>query len=339
MSYRHFLLILIVFLSFRQIGTAQQRPHYSQYVLNNYLINPALSGIENYADVRIGHRKQWSGLTDAPRTSFVTANWSLGDAYLWGNPLSFSEKGENPMSRNYLQNYTASPAHHGMGIVAVIDQAAQIRTAVFNISYAYHLQLNNQMNLSVGLAAGLSKTGINVDALRLEEAIDPALRNVVENQLKPDLSVGTWLYGPDFFAGISIQQILPQTLAFTDDQNYQQGKQEAHAFATAGYKHFFAEDFYVLPSIMTKYVKHTPLSVDLNVKIGFKDRIWLGGGYRKKDAFVAMAGLNISQLINVGYAYDFTTSNLNQVSSGSHELVLGILLNNVYRVVCPQRMW
>ena len=34
----------------------------------------------------------------------------------------------------------------------------------------------------------------------------------------------------------------------------------------------------------------------------------------------------MSNTFNVGYAYDFTTSNLNTVSRGTHEIVLGFLI-------------
>lgn len=30
---------------------AQQKPHYTQYIMNQYILNPALTGIENYTDV------------------------------------------------------------------------------------------------------------------------------------------------------------------------------------------------------------------------------------------------------------------------------------------------
>ncbi|EDM35236.1 hypothetical protein PBAL39_13427 [Pedobacter sp. BAL39] len=308
-------------------------------MLNNYLLNPALSGIENYTDVRLGHRKQWSGLSDAPQTSFITANWSLGDQYLWPNPLSFDEKGDNPMQRNYQQHYTSSPAHHGMGILIANDHAAQINSTVLGISYAYHLQMNGRLNLSMGLSGGFNRTSINTAGLLMESPSDPALANATRNAFNPDLSIGTWLYGPDFFAGISVQQLVAQTMVFNEDQQYNHSKQIPHVFATAGYKVFFAEDFYVLPSVMAKIVTNTPTSVDANFKMGYRDRAWIGAGYRANDAMVAMAGVNISQLFNVTYSYDFTASPLNQVSNGSHELVIGLLLNNVYKVFCPQNMW
>jgi hypothetical protein len=53
-------------------GEAQQKPHYTQYVLNQYIINPAISGIENYTDVKISARDQWVGLAGAPKTSYLT---------------------------------------------------------------------------------------------------------------------------------------------------------------------------------------------------------------------------------------------------------------------------
>lgn len=57
---------------------AQQQPHYTQYVINNYILNPALAGIENYTDVKIGHRQQWTGITDAPVTTYVTVHMPIG---------------------------------------------------------------------------------------------------------------------------------------------------------------------------------------------------------------------------------------------------------------------
>ncbi|MBT2564401.1 type IX secretion system membrane protein PorP/SprF [Pedobacter sp. ISL-68] len=318
---------------------AQQRPQYSQYLLNSYLLNPALSGIENYTDVKLGYRQQWAGLQDAPKTAFVSAHWALGDEYLWANALSFETDGNDPRSRSYTQNYTASPAHHGVGFVAVSDKAGQLSTTTFDINYAYHLQLNNRLNLSLGVAGGISRVAIDINALLLENPQDPALNNAANARLLPDLSVGAWLYGANFFSGLSIQQVLPQKLSFSGDEQYNTGKQVAHVFLNSGYKFYLAEDLNITPSVLFKYIPHVPLSVDVNVKMGFKDRIWIGAGYRKQDALNMMAGFNINHLFNLTYSYDVTTSTLNQVSRGSHEVVLGLLLNNVYKVVCPQRQW
>ena len=318
---------------------AQQRPQYTQYIFNNYLLNPALSGIENYTDFKAGFRKQWDGIDGGPQTTFASAHWSLGRDYLWKNPLSMPEKGDDPMSDNYMQNYTSSPAHSGVGAIVVLDKAGPLTRLDASLTYAYHLQLGGTLNLSVGVAAGVTRFGLNVADLTLEDELDPALRNTIVAQYKPDLALGLWLYGARFFAGLSVQQILPQKLAFTTDAAYNLGKEVPHAFATVGYKFSIDETISAIPSIMVKYVSPTSPSLDANLKINFKDKFWLGGSYRYNDSYSALAGFNISRLFNLTYAYDLSTSELGKLSNGSHEIVLGIQLNNIYQSVSKMRMW
>ncbi|WP_421939103.1 type IX secretion system membrane protein PorP/SprF [Pedobacter sp.] len=339
MKHRSFLCLTVIML-YSYCVSAQQKPQYTQYVMNNYVLNPALSGIENYIDLRIGHRQQWQGLQNAPKTSFVSANWALGKEYLWGNALSFEQDGNDPRGRNYAQYYTASPAHHGMGIYAVSDKAGALSTAVFNLSYAYHLAVGQRLNLSLGLSAGVSRTAIDENSLLLENPNDPALSNAGRKLIRPDLAAGVWLYGRRFFSGLAVQQLVPNSISFHNDSALQpSAKQVPHVFLTGGYKFDLSEDISTTPSILVKWIAPAPTSVDFNVKMAFRDQLWLGAGYRKDDAASLMAGFNISHLVNLTYSYDFTTSELNRVSNGSHEVVLGILLNNVYKVVCPQRMW
>jgi type IX secretion system PorP/SprF family membrane protein len=319
---------------------AQQKPQYTQYIFNQYLLNPALSGIENYIDFKGGYRKQWAGIADAPQTTFVSANWALGNQQLWSNALtSFPEQTGNPMDRNYMQNYMSSPSHHGMGVTAVLDKTGPLKRIDANITYAYHIQLSNNFNLSAGVAAGVSSISLDVNALTFDTQYDPALSRALVNQIKPDLSLGLWLYGARVFAGISAQQILQQKLSFSADNRYSQGKEVPHFFVTAGYKFFVDTEIAVIPSVMVKYVQPAPTSIDLNIKVAFKDKIWLGGSYRKNDSFSALAGFNVGKMVNLTYAYDFTTSELNQVSNGSHEIVLGILFNNIYKVPSYIKMW
>lgn len=320
---------------------AQQKPQYTQYIFNQYLLNPALSGIENYIDFKGGYRKQWTGITEAPQTSFVSANWALGDNQLWSNALtSFPEQTGSPMDRSYMQTYMSSPAHHGVGITAVSDRAGPLSQIDVNLNYAYHLQLSNDLNLSMGIAAGVSGIKLDVNALKLPDAqYDPSIGRIVVNQFKPDLSIGLWLYGARVFVGVSAQQVLPQKLSFTDDENYNKGKEVPHFFATAGYKLFVDDDIAAIPSVMVKYIQPVPLSIDLNLKMAFKDRFWIGGSYRKDDSFAAMLGFNVGKMVNLTYSYDFTTSNLKSSTNGSHEIVLGLLLDNIYKVPSSIRMW
>ena len=49
------LLFFCVMLAVKHM-TAHQKAVYTQYILNNYMIDPANTGIENYTDVKISKR-------------------------------------------------------------------------------------------------------------------------------------------------------------------------------------------------------------------------------------------------------------------------------------------
>lgn len=330
----------IVFLSIScSLVSGQQRPQYTQYIFNNFLLNPGISGIENYIDVKAGYRNQWRGLEGAPITSYISVNAPLGKKFLFGSATSFPEQGGNPMGRSYLQNYMAAEPHHGVGFHAVVDEAGPIDRTDMNATYAYHLGLSEVLNIALGVSAGISRINLDIAKITLENSIDPAIVENENQRIKPDLGAGIWVYGPRYFFGVSSQQLLGQRLSFTNDENYNLGREVPHYFITAGYKVLVNDDIAAIPSLMVKYVKPAPTSVDINLKFAFRDKFWLGGSYRKDDSFSAMAGFNIGYLFNLGYSYDFTTSDLGSVSNGSHEIVLGLLLNNRYRVTCPQRNW
>ena len=83
------------------IAFAQQRPHYTQYILNNYILNPAISGIENYTDVKLSARDQWVGLNGAPRTSYFTIAGTYWQKDYRTSATSYDIPGENPRGKSY----------------------------------------------------------------------------------------------------------------------------------------------------------------------------------------------------------------------------------------------
>lgn len=334
------ILPFILLLGFVQLADAQQRPQYTQYIFNNFILNPAISGIENYIDVKAGYRSQWQGLDGAPETSYISIHAPLGKNFLYGTSTSVPQSGgTNPNSRSYVQTYMASEPHHGIGFHAVSDKAGPISRTDVNATYAYHMGISSNVNLSLGVAAGVSKIYLDRSKITLENPIDQAIGTGDYDQLKPDLSAGVWLYGPRYFAGVAAQQLLSSPISFSDDAAYDQGRKVPHMFISAGYKVYLGDDFAVMPSVMVKLVSPVPASIDVNTKLAYRDKFWMGASYRKDDAFSAMAGFNVGSFMNLGYSYDFTTSGLNTVSNGSHEIVLGVFLNNRYKVSCPQKSW
>ncbi|WP_374951088.1 type IX secretion system membrane protein PorP/SprF [Mucilaginibacter sp.] len=334
------LYLLLVLQALVMLAKAQQRPQYTQYVFNNYLLNPAVSGIENYTDVKLGYRSQWTGLEGAPVTSYFSINAPIGTNFVQGDASAFpSSGGEYPQSRLYTQEYRASEPHHGIGFNVVSDKTGPITQTNLNATYAYHLGITSKLNLALGVAAGFSHLNINTALITLENANDPTINNLQASQWKPDLGVGIWAYSGNYYVGVSAQQILPQNLYITTGNSANQSKTVPHFFFTGGYKFYVSDDISLMPSALIKFIEPVPATFDVNLKMSFRDRFWLGGSYRKDDSFAVLAGFNLSSFINVGYSYDITTSALRTVSNGTHEIVLGILLNNRYKLTSPQHGW
>ncbi|MFD2147328.1 PorP/SprF family type IX secretion system membrane protein [Mucilaginibacter antarcticus] len=314
---------------------AQQLPQFTQYIFNNFILNPAVAGIENYTDLKMGYRAQWSGLNGAPVTSFLSINAPIGRNFIEGDAAGFGGDNSNPSSRLYSQYYQASAPHHGIGFTMLTDKAGQITQSKFAAVYAYHLGLAPKLNLSLGVSAGLSHLTFNSADVVLSNPLDPAIANI-SSPWKPDISIGAWLYSGDFYAGLSVQQLLKQNV-FNNSTATTEGSQTVpHFYLTGGTKFYATDDITLLPSILIKQIKPVPLTYDLNLKASFRDKFWIGGSYRHNDSFAGLVGFNLSSFINIGYSYDATTSALNTVSRGTHEIVIGIMLNNRYKVTCPQ---
>ena len=327
---------------------AQQRPHYTQYILNNYILNPAISGIENYTDIKLSARDQWVGLDGAPQTFYMTIHGPLGKKDYRTSATSYSVPGENPRGKYYWENYTAAEPHHGVGFSVINDKTGSYNRFTAYGTYAYHLGLSPTTNLAAGFSAGI--TMISIDKSKNDfgngDPSDPATGAAISgelNKMRPDIGAGLWLYSRDYFIGISAQQIVPQKLSFVDDAAIiEKGRLIPHVFITGGYRFLLNDDINAIPSLMFKYINgssNNNFQVETNIKFQYRDLLWIGGSYRHQDGFAAMAGLNVGNTFNIGYAYDYSTTNLKTVSRGTHELVIGFLLGNKYSEKCPRCNW
>lgn len=316
---------------------AQQRPHYTQYILNNYILNPALSGIENYTDLKLSARDQWIGFDGRPQTFYLSVHAPIGKKDYKTSATSYNVPGENPRGTNYWQNYTASEPHHGVGMSIVNDITGNYNVFTANVSYAYHLGLSPTVNLAAGFAGGFSK--VNYNRSKSSRPDDPGIGpngNVIY-KTRPDLNAGLWLYSGDYFVGLSAQQIIPQKVAFVNDTLGL--KLTPHLFGTAGYRFLLNDDVNCIPSVLVKATNGAPAQVDANIKFQYLDLLWLGGGYRFGNGFMGMLGLNVANTFNIGYAYDYTTNLVGKASQGTHEIVIGFLLGNRYNDSCPRNVW
>lgn len=321
---------------------AQQKPHYTQYILNQYIVNPALTGIENYVDLKGSHRHQWVGIQDAPVTTYLTLHGPIGKKDYRTSATSYQVPGENPRGKRYWEEYTAAEPHHGIGMQVINDVTGPLSNFSAYATYAYHMGLTPRTSLAGGFGVGINRISLDADKLDFNDIIvDQAVYSSgLLRKTNLDVTAGVYLYSADYFIGVSAQQIVPQKIDFSNKYiRPNDGKTVPHIFATAGYRFLVGYDFNLIPSVMVKYVQPLPTQFEVNAKLQYRDLAWVGGSYRYKDGFAGMLGLNISNTFNVGYAYDYTTSGLNNYTKGTHEIIAGFLIGNKYSESCPRNVW
>ena len=305
-------------------GRAQQQAQFSQYMNNNYLLNPGATGVEDYIDIKASYRTQWVGLEGAPKTYYLSASSSLGK-WRTTNKRTLRE-GKRPF--------------HAIGGFVYNDVTGPTSRTSAYLSYAYNIALTPKIRAALGVSAGLQQ--FSVDGQKLQ-FFDPTTVAPSSASRVFDGAVGLWVYSPDFYVGASSTQLLANKLDFSYGPDLlgvgaPGNSLKRHYFVTGGVRVPLSEDWSVVPSVLVKAVRPAPLSVDLNAKLKYRDLLWAGVSWRASDAVIAMVGFSYEQF-TVGYSYDAGTSQLAGYNSGSHEILIGLRLKKKKQVVCVNKFW
>jgi type IX secretion system PorP/SprF family membrane protein len=286
--------ILILALMVTYVASwSQQEVMVSQYMFNGLLLNPAYAGSHDYFSASLLHRSQWVKFDKAP----VTQVFAI----------------DGPIANNRL----------GLGFLVSNDQIGITSQLDVSANLAYRLPLGPG-NLSFGIKAGVASYSANFDEIIVwDEGDEVYVQNNISGEFVPKFGFGVYYNTDNWFAGISVpviyslddQLLLPASI---EDAYFQQ-----HYYLNGGVVFEVNPALAIKPSVLIKYVPNAPMELDLNCNVLLYQRLWLGLGYRTGDAFVGMLEYNITPQLRAGYAYDFTTTEIKNYSSGSHEIMLG----------------
>ena len=265
----------------------QQDPQYTQYMYNQNVLNPAYAGSKGVMSIGMLGRTQWVGVEGAPQTLTLSIH--------------------SPVGRNV-----------GLGFSVIHDEIGPAIEDNLYADFSYTIHTSEEGNLAFGLKAGF--TFLNVRSLDGQLA-DPSLNEPV-NKATPNFGAGVFYYKQKFYVGLSIPNFLETRHLESDNGIVSTASEKMHYFLTTGYVFDVSEDVKLKPSAMVKAVIGAPVSVDLSVNALINEKFELGLSYRFDDSVSAILGLNISDDMRIGYAYDYTTSNFGQFNSGSHEIML-----------------
>lgn len=273
---------------------------YTQWSQHQVMLNAAHLGIEKGLEMHSLYRFQWVGLEGAPRSGGFAFSLQI-----------------DKRQKKYLET------KHGLGVRFEADQIGQFNTNRINFGYAPHFVINETTRLSFGVYAGVLQMGFNhATAITVDD--DPAvLREAVI--IAPDASFGALWSGRNYFAGVSLNQIIPwkwKSLGYDSKFRF-------HTTIQAGYKLGVSENIQFLPSVLVKIPPRGPVAIDLQAMFDFGRIIHVGLSYRNSDALAIIAGFKIKQRFSVAYSYDIGISTLRKTHHGSHEISLAFVTRRI----------
>jgi len=277
------LFISLITLSFG-VSQAQHVPQFSQNMFNKLANNPAIAGSSESINATVLHRSQWMGFDGAPTT------------------LNLSVEGPIPILSG------------GIGLNIVSDAIAEYSNLGLQLSYAYQTDLG-EGQLGIGASAGMFQSGL--DGGNLNPA-DPE-NFATESGSAMDFGGGLYYNTQDVYIGLSTLHITEPTIE--NEENIL--GLSRHYFLLAGYNHEINPLVSLNPSIYLKSDGSTSqLDVNAIVQYNIQDnkKLWGGVSYRLDEGIVLLTGMNITEDLKLGIAYDVV---LNGIQNNSLEFMLG----------------
>lgn len=286
--------LVSLFLLAGALAYGQQDLMVSQYMFNGLFLNPAYAGSHKYISSSLLQRTQWAGLAGAPSTAL------------------FAIDGLVP----------AAGKNVGLGLILSSDHIGATQQTDVYANYAYQIKLGKG-RLAFGVKAGVSNYQFKGNDLVTWDANDAVLMSRKSDWL-PKFGAGFYYFCPLWYAGLSVPTILAYDAGhdFSFDVN-QSTFLDRHYYLTGGYVFMLNDNFKLKPSALVKYLPSAPVQADINLNLLYKDAFWMGASYRTGDAVTLMIEYQTNMRFRVGYAYDFTTSDIRKYSAGTHEIMIG----------------
>jgi len=299
-------IVLFCLLLSSGILKAQQEPMYSQYMFNMIHINPAYAGNRDVDNITALYRNQWIGLDGAPKTASITWDRRQEDS------------------------------NEGFGLQIYNDKLGIETTTGVQGFFSHHIPFENSF-LALGISAGVLNYKAEYTRTHTVDPGDPNFQQDVNGWL-PTFGFGVLYATESWYLGLSIPAMLHTKIEAENYLNQKTIGANNHYFLTGGYIFDMSEEVKMKPSILVKAVKGAPIQYDFNLNGWFQDVLGLGMSYRTGDAVVAMVEIQVMPQLRIGYAYDYTISDLKSYNRGTHEIMLRLEIGSSKseRVMSPR---
>ena len=294
----------------------QQDAQYTQYMYNTLSVNPGYAGSRGVFSIAALHRSQWVGLDGAPTTQTLNFN--------------------TPVSKRV-----------GVGFSVVNDEIGNgtNQDTYFDGVFSYTVPTSSGAKLSFGLKAGGHFLNVDFSKLRnFQDGGTPSAPPNIDKKFSPNFGAGVYYHTDSFYAGLSVPNFL-QTEHF--ERSGDSGgtsflaQERMNWYLISGYVFDLNPDLKFKPAVLFKLVQGAPLQADLSASFLLRDKFSFGAAYRWSAALSALVGMQLTDQLMLGLAYDRETTELGSTSfnDGSFEIFLRYEFRTQYNKVLTPRFF
>ncbi|HEX5002978.1 MAG TPA: type IX secretion system membrane protein PorP/SprF [Bacteroidia bacterium] len=301
--------VLALFCGMAQQSHAQFEPQFTQYMFNEMYINPAYAGSRDQISSTLVYRNQWVGLQGAPKT-------------------------ETASIHGPLMNKTM-----GLGLTMTNETIGVTHQFSVYGNYAYRIPMGTKSALAMGIQGGIINHQENLEDVITNEENDPEFLLNTPHVILPNAGFGLYFNTDRFYAGLSVPRMLENKVAGDGTSNVtnHMSFENWHYYFASGYVFPVSDHVKLRPTVMVKAVSGAPIVGDFTLSALMKEIFWLGFSYRTEDSFAGILEFQITPQLRFGYSYDYTTTELNNYSNGTHEINIGYDFSfNKKKVITPR---
>jgi len=286
-------IVIITLLLFPQISRSQSYMFNNQYTVNKYSISPSYAGFSSNNELFVSSGQKWKGVEGAPEFRSINFNSALIGKSGYG--AFISEKSEGIF--NYLS----------MGL-----------------SYSYSININEDNQFILGTSLEYYESNINADNENTSSVIDPEAYkyNSIEESFL-NASFGLLYINQNLNIGFS----LPNLGNFYN-KNSKTSNDENILRAHLSYLKPINKNIDIETFAMVQNDDSESLLYCLAISLRINQLFWIGSNYRNPSTYGFMMGVNPFNRLLIHYSYETSNSGISNISSGSHEISIGIMFGS-----------
>lgn len=278
---------------------AQSDVKLSSFFLTPLTYNPAYAGSYEGMSFTSLYSSQWVGFDGAPKSIFVN-----GHGTFFG-------------------------PNSGIGAEIMHDEIGVTTDTKMLGNYAYHIQLNEEWKVALGIKAGISWYSIDYNRLRIQNPNE--FNNLNGNMTNVNINIGAgfFIHNEKFYLGIGVPNFL-KTI-YVDSYNATLANSSPNFYFSTGYKIDIQNELFIQPNILLRVVNGAPTNTLFAGTLNWQEKFYGSLNVDLNSSLGGFAGFRVNEKYLLGYSYDTSITNFSNSNGGIHSFFLNIRLDDFWQ--------